>query len=263
MFYIGIDIGGTKTKGVIFDSKIRRVKKEITIKTPKNKKVFLKQLEKIILEFKKERNIRGIGVGLPGIVDYTTGKLIKAPNAPFLNGWNVKKALRKFKLPVKIDNDSRCFLRAEAKLGAGYGHKNIVGLTIGTGIGGGIIINGKMYQGKTSGAGEFGHMIFQEERKKGKGKSFEELGGKKAFFKFGDRSRMVGMGVANLINAIDPDIVILGGGGINNGSLKMDVIKRVAKKYIMSPLAKKTPIVKGKLGDRAQVIGATLLFNEK
>ncbi len=261
MFYIGIDIGGTKTKGVIFDSKICRVKKEITIKTPKNKKFFLKQLEKIILEFKKERNIRGIGVGLPGIVNYTAGKLIKAPNAPFLNNWNAKKALRKFKLPVKIDNDSRCFLRAEAKLGAGCGHKNIVGLTIGTGIGGGIIINGKMYQGKTNSAGEFGHAIFQEERRKEK--SFEELGGKKAFFKFGDRSRIVGMGVANLINAIDPDIVILGGGGINNGSLKMDVIKKIAKKYIISPLAKKTPIVKGKLGDKAQAIGAALLFNEK
>jgi len=263
MYYIGIDIGGTKIKGVVFDSKNKLVKKEITIKTSKNKKDFLKQLGKIVLELEKGNNIKGIGVGLPGVVNYATGVFVKAPNLPFLNDWNAKKEFNKFRIPVKFDNDSRCFLRAEAKLGAGRGYKNIVGLTIGTGIGGGIIIDGKMYQGKTNSAGEFGHTIFQEETRKEKGKSFEELGGKRAFFKFGDRSRIIGIGVANLINTIDPDIVILGGGGINNKSLKMDVIKKIAKKYIMSPLAKETPIVKGKLGDKAQAIGAALLFNEK
>ncbi|MCR4275705.1 MAG: ROK family protein [Candidatus Wolfebacteria bacterium] len=272
MYFIGIDIGGTKIKGVVFDAKNKLIKKEITFKTSKNKKDFLKQLGKIISELEKGNNVKGIGVGLPGVVGYL-GVLVKAQNLPFLNNWNARdffsarggSALggKKYKIPVKFDNDSRCFLRAEAKLGAGCGYKNIVGLTIGTGIGGGIIIDGKMYQGKTNSAGEFGHTIFQEEKRNGKEKSFEELGGKKAFFKFGDRSKIVGTGVANLINTIDPDIVILGGGGINNGSLKMDVIKRVAKKYIMSPLAKKTPIVKGKLGDKAQVIGAALLFNEK
>ena len=260
MHYIGIDIGGTKIKSIVFDAKNKLIKKETTIKTPKNKKDFLNQLGKIVLELGKGNKIKGIGVGLPGVVGYL-GILIKAPNLPFLNNWNARDFFRKYKIPVKIDNDSRCFLRAETKSGAGYGHKNIVGLTIGTGIGGGIIINGKMYQGKTNSAGEFGHTIFQEEGRKEK--SFEELGGKEAFFKFGDRSRIVGIGVANLINAIDPDIVILGGGGINNGSLKMDVIKKIAKKYIISPLAKKTPIVKGKLGDKAQAIGAALLFNEK
>jgi len=259
MFYIGLDIGGTKIKGIIFDIKNKLVKKEITIKTLKNKKDFLKQLGKIVLELEKGSNIKGIGVGLPGVVGYL-GALVKAPNLPFLNNWNARDFFKKYKISVKFDNDSRCFLRAEAKLGAGRGYKNIVGLTIGTGIGGGIIIDGKMYQGKTNSAGEFGHTIFQEETRKEKEKSFEELGGKRAFFKFGDRSRIIGIGVANLINTIDPDIVILGGGGINNGSLKMDVIKKVAKKYIMSPLAKKTPIVKGKLKDKAQAIGAALLF---
>jgi len=260
-YFIGIDIGGTKIKGVVFDAKNKLIKKEITIKTLKNKKDFFKQLGKIVLELEKRSNIKGIGIGLPGVVGYL-GVLVKAPNLPFLNNWNTRDFFKKYKISVKFDNDSRCFLRAEAKLGAGRGYKNIVGLTIGTGIGGGIIIDGKMYQGKTNGAGEFGHTIFQE-GKNGKEKSFEELGGKRAFFKFGDRSRIVGIGVANLINAFDPDIVILGGGGINNGSLKMEVIKKVAKQYIMSPLAKKTSIVKGKLGDKAQAIGAALLFNEK
>lgn len=258
MYYIGLDIGGTKIKGVVFDVRSKRVKKEITLQTPKNKKSFLSQIEKIILELRKGVKIKGIGVGLPGIVDYTTGKLIKAPNLPFLNGWNVKKELNKFKIPVKIENDSRCFLLAEYFLGAAKGYQNIVGLTVGTGIGGGIVINGKIYRGKNNGAGEFGHMITQTTNKKLQ--TFEQLGGKKAFFKYGDRSEIIGVGAANLINALDPDIVVLGGGGISNGTLKINTIQKTAKKHIMSPPAKKTRIIKGKLGDKAQAVGAALLL---
>jgi len=254
MYFVGLDIGGTKIRGIIFDAKNRQVKKEITTKTPKNKKHFINQLEKVVLELKKTKKIKGIGLGLPGIVNYTTGVLVKAPNLPFLNGWNAKKAFRKFRVPVRVDNDSRCFLLGEYLAGAAKGRKNIIGVTFGTGIGGGIIVDGKIYRGANNGAGEFGHMVMES------GKSFEELGAKKAFLKYGDRSEVIGIGVANLINSFNPDIIVLGGGGIVSGKVKLNKIRKTAKKFVKSPPAVNTPIVKGKLGDLAQAIGAALLF---
>ena len=256
-FYLGIDIGGTKIRTVF----LRGLKKQkvcpYAIKLPKNKKDLFNILNDLIRRAAGNKKIAGIGVGLPGITDSRQRILIKAPNLPFLNGWEVKKFFRKFAKEVKIDNDVNCFLIAEANWGAGRGNKNLIGVARGTGIGGGIIIGGKMYGGKNNSAAEFGHIIID------KGRTLEQLAAKKAFLKFGDRSEIIGIGVANLINAFDPDKVILGGGGVVGGGIKIKTVGRVAKKYIMSPLSKKTPIVRGKLGDAAQAIGAALLFKIK
>jgi len=267
MLYIGLDIGGTKIRGVLFDTVKNKILDKFIILTPQSKKEFLLELKNRVEKLMKQKNMKGIGLGLPGIVNYTTGVLVKAHNLPFLDGWNVKKFFEEFKTPVLCDNDSQCFLRAEFYLGVARGYKNIVAMTVGTGIGGGVIIDGEFYNGRNNSAGEFGHMIFQilnsksEILNKRTGiKTFEELGAKKAFLKYGDRSEVIGIGVANLINSFNPDIVVLGGGGVINKKVKLATVKSTAKKYIMSSQAKNTPIVKGKLGDLAQAIGAALLF---
>ncbi len=146
-------------------------------------------------------------------------------------------------------------MRGEAIIGVGRGYKNIVVLTAGTGIGGGLMVNDKIYYGSNNGAGEFGHMILDNN------KTFEQLAAKKAFLKMGDRSKIIGIGIANLINALDPQIVILGGGGVVEGGIKIGTVQKIARKYIVSPLAKKTPIIKGKLGEYSQAIGAALLVS--
>lgn len=258
MYKIGIDIGGTKTRGVLVGAG-NKIIARFNILTPKNKKAFLISLEKEILKFEKQGKIKSIGIGLPGIVDIKKGKLIKAPNLTDLNGWQAKSFFAKFCKNIKIDNDSRLFLLAEAKLGAGRKYKNIVGVAIGTGIGGAIMINGKIQYGANFGAGEIGHMVIQVESLKFKVKSFEQLAAKKAFEKYGDRSKVIGIGVANIINVLNPEAVILGGGGVAIGAVDIRIVKKIAQEYIMSPLAKRTPIVKAKLGKEAQAIGATLL----
>lgn len=251
--YLGIDIGGTKIRGILLDKR-KKYSPAFNLATPRNKKIFLRILEDEICKTIKKKKIIGIGVGLPGIIDIKRGILIKAPNLPYLNGWQAKKFLLTFNKNLKFDNDSRCFAIAEAMLGAGKGHKNIIGITIGTGIGGGIVINNKIYYGKHYGAGEFGKMVIDNK------KTFEQIGAKEAFLKYGDRSEVIGIGVANLINIFDPDIVILGGGGLYSGKVKIGTVRKTAKKYVMSPLGKKTPIIKGKLGENSQAIGAALLF---
>jgi len=256
-FYLGIDVGGTRNRGILLDASKNQWFLAFDILTSRNKKLFLDALNKEINKLMREKAIIGIGVGLPGIVDIKRGFSVKALNLPFLNSWQAKKFFKKFRVKTKFDNDSRCFLRAEAFWGAGKKYKNIIVLTVGTGIGGGIMINGKIYYGSHNSAGEFGHIIIDDK------KSFEQLGAKKAFFKMGDRSEIIGLGIANLINALDPEIIVLGGGGITRGGVKISIVKKIAKKYIISPLAKKTPIVKGKLGEYSQAVGAALLMKIK
>lgn len=226
------------------------------VPVPKNKKSFLAVLEEKISDTIAKNKVAGIGVGLPGITDIKNGVLVKSLHLPFLNNWNAKKFFKKFGLPAKFDNDSRCFLIAETNLGAGKAYKNIAAMTIGTGIGGGLMIDGKIYYGR-GGAGEFGHVIIDDK------KTLEDLGAKDAFRKMGNRSHIIGVGIANIINSFDPDMVILGGGGVFRGGVDMKKVKEVARKNIMSPISKKTKIVKGKLGENAQAIGAALLFKKK
>lgn len=254
--YLGIDIGGSQIKILVLDANGKKRKGALTIKTPKRRRRFLKVLGGAVKAIVAGGNITGIGVGVPGIIDPKKGTLVSAPNMPFLNGWNVKNFFRKFRVPVRADNDSRCFLRAEARYGVGRGFKQIAVLTIGTGVGGGLFIDGRVYFGKHSGAGEFGHMVVN------RGKTLEQLAGKKAFEKHGDRSEIVGIGVANIVNAFDPEIIILGGGGIFQKTLRIPKIRAVAKQHIMSPAGKRVRIVRGKLGEYAGAIGAALLVKK-
>jgi len=103
-------------------------------------------------------------------------------------------------------------------------------------------------------AGELGHAVID------RGKTFEQLGAKSAFLKTGDTSKIIGIGVANAINTLDPDIVILGGGGGLSKKVNMKTVRSVAQKYIIYSVRGKIPIVRGILGELAQAIGAALLF---
>ena len=253
-YYLGIDIGGSYIKAALV-SDAKRIFFE-RVPTPKNRREFETQLKSFMTKVSRVSKPVGIGVALAGIVDTKKGTLIKAPNMKFMDGWNAKKFFSQFRVSVKIENDARCFLLAEAKEGAGKNKRNLIGVVIGTGIGGAIMENGKLKHGAHGSAGEFGHMLLNSN------KSWEEVAGWKGFKKLGDRSDIVGMGVADIINAFDPEMVILGGGGVYAKHFNLAKTKRFAKKFIVSPIAKKTPIVKGKLGESAQAIGAALLFSK-
>lgn len=261
--YIGIDIGGTKILGAVV-SESGKISKQFLIPTPRSKTDFLRNLKTAVAKLLSAQKISGIGVGVPGVLDMQRKVLLRAPNLPFLNGWRIEKFFAEFHLPVLTDNDSRCFLRAEAGLGAGHGYRNIAGLTIGTGIGGGIVIGGKIYFGAHNSAGEFGHVLMNKNR------DLESLAGKKSRIPQTKKDVEIGRGVANIINVLNPEIIILGGGAVtesrinpapeNKSGVNLSEIKRIAKKHILSPLAQKTSIVKGVLGQTAQAIGAAMLF---
>lgn len=254
--YLGIDIGGSKICGVRLTSG-GRIAARMTVLTPKTKRRFLEALKELGSALKADRNIRGVGIGLPGMIDMRRGVVLRAPNVPYLKGWQAAAFFRElFGAAALIDNDSRCFLRAELTRGAARGRRNVAALVAGTGIGGGIAIGGALYYGAHGSAGEFGHTVIKAPR------TLEELSGGKSRVSERQRIFALGIGVANCINALDPDLVVVGGGVMRARRAKLGAVQRVARRFIISPRARKTPIVLGTVGEHAPALGAALLFAE-
>lgn len=279
-YTIGIDVGGTNIKAVLFDGK--KIIVDDTLRTPQDSfmhfSVMLSALiDPMIERVKREKAvINGIGLGVPGLIDFEKKKIIKTPNIPILDGVDIEKRLEeKFNLNVSLDNDASCFLRAEMKIGVGKKYKNAFGITLGTGIGGAWWLDDKIYSGSHFSAGEparmitnFDHPIELEdaykkllnnnpvktanEAYKGEGlsqKAYEEMGA------------YLGVALANIANLIDPEIFIIGGSVVNSGDLFLGEARKQMKKYIMNTEAKKKiKIVKTKLGENAGAIGAALLI---
>ena len=280
-YSIGVDIGGTNMKSVLFDLEAREVMADYSLATPRDSlDHFLIMLNALIEPLKEKARkdrvkVKGIGIGLPGLVDFKNKKIIDTPNVPILEGINFA---REFKpegdLLVKLDNDTNCFLRAEVKIWAGQKYDNVYGIILGTGIGGAWWINKEIYQGSHGAAGEPGRMIVNfaepieleaayhkltqanpaslaEEAYRGDElaqKSYKEIG------------QYLGLAFANIINLVDPQAIIIGGGLVASSGLFLSEIKNNMKKYIMSPEAKKIKVLRSKLGEQAGAIGAALLI---
>ncbi len=256
--YLGIDIGGTYIRMVALRG--LKLQRPAMLKVPSWHSVSKLEtgLRRYITNFlgNQQKYLAGVGVSIAGVVDNRRGVLVRAHNIEKINGWNAKAFFSYLNAPIRIENDARCFLLSELKWGRGRGKKNAVGIAIGTGIGGAVFTDGKMYRGGHHSAGELGFMILRDEPPK----FFEDLAGKAAHEKFGNRSKVRGLGVASVINAFDPEIVIIGGGAAEAKDFNLTTIVKTARAHITNPLAKKTPIVKSTLGESAQAIGAALLF---
>jgi fructokinase len=302
-YVIGVDLGGTKIEGVLFEFceakkgnwKYKTIKSmrmptnsdKSRIETLVNLHLVLKSLMAGIPQGK----ISGIGIGTPGFV--TNGKLTLIKNVPSLMGYDLRYDIIKAAgiKNVVIENDANCFALAEHRFGAGVGKQTIVGLILGTGVGGGLIIDGKLYRGACGGAGEIGHTTLNNHGLAcscggyghfesyccgpaivrlyriygGKLKnpdpravfgSFEKAA-KKARDEFFDK---IGMGLGNLINILNPEMIVLGGGVSNLNFYPQ--IRRAAKRYSNAEIFKCVKIVRNKLGDSSGVLGAASLVLE-
>lgn len=283
--YLGIDIGATKTIFLVVEivGAKYRILETSRIATPKKEKEILMMIENYYKDFSNNFKIRSIGIGFCGPVDFERGIALIAPNLK-TGKIEFKKLLeKKLKIPVVVDNDARCFVLAESIFGSAKGRKNIVGLTIGTGIGSGIIIDGKIYRGASGLAGEFGHTDILkgkelEEVASGSGLAnvYKKINGKKiSSFKIIDlalkkdkkaleaveyTAESLSSGIANVIESFNPEIIVLGG-GISEVDLIVDRAREYARKKVFLPLLNKTPIMVSKLGQNAVALGAAWMVS--
>ena len=246
---IAVDLGGTNLRVALV--KNNKIIKYIKRKTPKEKNILLKKLYESISDFMSS-DVKGIGIASPGPLE--KGIIKNPPNLPLRN-FNLKRVLQeRFKKRVEIENDANCAALAEAKFGCKK--KNFFILTLGTGIGGGIIIDSKLYKGQGYG-GELGHIILDN------GQYFEDLCAWKRIGKltekyFGKEILINDLiKIASLINIFDPEIVVLGGGMKESGKVFLSMIKRQVEKYTLLP--KKTKIIWTKLRHPG-ILGASLLI---
>ncbi|MGH9350757.1 MAG: ROK family protein, partial [Terriglobia bacterium] len=161
---VGIDVGGTKVAGGLMTSKGRLLDTTVLPTRAEDgvKASFLqvrRVIDRLIRRAGGKRNVQGIGICSPGALDAETGMIINAPNMP---GWETLRLAveveRIFGLPARVENDANAAGLAEVLFGAGRGHKNVFYVTVSTGIGTGIIIDGKVYHGHKGVAGEGGHV---------------------------------------------------------------------------------------------------------
>lgn len=284
---IGIDLGGTKIEGIILNEALEAIERK-RIPTPKNDyNAILNSIVDLINGLKMKTNDVTIGICTPGAISKKTG-LIKNSNTQCLIGMPLKEDLEKIlEQKISIENDANCFAMAEAKMGVAKEFDVVFGVIMGTGVGGGIVINGKIHHGRTNIAGEWGHHTLHQNGNKcycGKdgcvetyisGPSLEkrwyELTGKKdslsniAQHISNEKENIwknefldnFGTALANVIDILDPDVIVLGG-GVSNISFLYDEGKKAVYDKVFSDLVD-TPILQNKLGDSAGVFGASLL----
>ena len=158
---IGIDLGATNTSaGIVHENKITKYIEE---KTPAGdtKENVLKHIYDIINTFDL-RDVEAIGIGVPSVVDIENGIVFDVQYIPSWKEIKLKKILeKKFNLPVYVNNDANCFAAGEKHFGVGQDFEFLVGLVVGTGLGGGIILDGSLYNGPNCGAGEFGMLPYR------------------------------------------------------------------------------------------------------
>ena len=287
MNILAIDIGGTMIKyGLVSsDGEILSTDK-IETEAEKGLENILNKIDNIFKKY-KENNPVGIAVSGTGQINGMIGKVIGGnPIIPNWIGTNLVKILEeKYNLPAVLENDVNCVALGEKWIGAGKNLKNFICLTIGTGIGGGIILNNQLFRGENFVAGEFGHILI----KKGEFEQFasttalirlvkertgKTLNGKEIFDL--EKKEIVEYqevisewienltdGLSSIVYCFNPANMILGGGVIGQGEALINRIKNSLFKKIGPQFKEKLNIIQAKLGNNAGMIGASYLLLEK
>lgn len=166
-YSIGIDIGGTKILAAVFDRKFKTLAEiKLKTRTDKGEEYFLDSVHEAVDVALKEAGVKvgrvvGAGVGCPGFIDEERGIVLASPNIPFLKSYALSKRLSKrIYAPVVLGNDVQTGLYGEFSFGAARGYQNVLGIFMGTGVGGALILNGKLYRGASGSAGEIGHVLY-------------------------------------------------------------------------------------------------------
>ena len=295
---IGIDLGGTKIEGIAIDGTTERLRRRT--RTPRGDyDATIREISGLVASLEAELGgTATVGIGIPGAISATTG-LVKNANSTWLNGRPLDRDLaRALDRPVRVSNDANCFALSESSDGAGRGSRVVFGVILGTGTGGGIVVDGRVIEGRHRIAGEWGHNALpwptDDERPgppcycgrcgcvetflsgPGLAATFSTEGGARtdaahiaalADARDPIASRAIGIyeerlarALAGMINVLDPDVIVLGG-GLSNISRLYTNVPALWKPFVFSDSAD-TPLVRAHHGDSSGVRGAAWLWRD-
>lgn len=297
--YAGFDLGGTHLKYGLTDSAGDIIFNSKTA-TPPTIGELLKLLKKLWDELKRKekRKVAAIGFGFPGIFSLDQQRILQSPNYAELDNFDLIPALSEFiEVPFWVNNDANMAAFGEYKCGAGQGAQSLIFLTIGTGLGAGIILDGKLWRGKCGFAGELGHITVNPEGERcncgGQGcletevsapkivrnynkirKKDEKISGEEVFARakkgemaarqaFAQAGHFLGIGLGIAMNLLNPDKILLGGAVMSAGKLLLSPALEEVKRRSYKASYKCCTIGKASLGNKAGFLGAALWAKEQ
>jgi glucokinase len=289
---LGIDLGGTNIKVALVEANGVTFRTVSASEYPAEADLGPEHVARNLIEagraqLARSGEIRSIGLGVPGLFDEATGAIELFPNLPgnwagFPLGATVEEALG---TEITMINDARAFTLAEGTLGAGAGFRIVACVTLGTGIGGGIMIDGRIHRGAFGVAGEIGHQVIDPDGPRcgcgnqgcvealARADVLTDLAGKETAEEVyraaagGDRrslaaveqvARAVGIGLANVVTLIGPDRIVIGGGIVDAGASVLDPIRRAIRERVTLVPANEIDVVPALLGKWAGAHGAAL-----
>ncbi len=312
-YLVGVDFGGTKIYAGVFKPSLQLIgTARISTKPQRGVDTVVERLARAVRDAVDEcdldlKQVRGVGIGAPGAVDPEDGRILFAPNLEWKDVPLKKELEKALGVPVFLENDCNIAMLGVYEVELEAKPKNVLGIFLGTGIGGGIIINGELYSGFNRTAGEVGHMVLETGGPKcgcGNNGCFEALASRTAIFrrlregvkggektiltemlgkdlddmrsgdlrkalKRGDKfaekiieeaAEYTGIAVANLMNVLNPEVVVLGGGVMEALEDQMlAIIVETAMDYAMPGTSKGVKIIASKLGDDAGITGGAVL----
>ncbi len=290
---IGIDLGGTKIMVGAITKEGKIIGEPIKVPTGSSDsaedivKRIINSVEKVLLNNTTKMNeVLGIGIGSTGPLDIKDGIILECPQLPTMNFFPLRETIKKyFNIPVFMNNDANCLIYGETIFGAAAGKKNVVGFTLGTGIGAAIVLNQKLFNGSTDTAGEVWISPYKggiiEDYISGEGVSniyktisgkekssldifnLAETGDKDAIETWKEFGKHLAFAIAWSVNLIDPEVIILGGSISNAYEFFAESLEKNLRKSICPVPSEKTKIVIASLGEFAGFIGAASLVLEQ
>ncbi|WP_269410203.1 ROK family protein [Lentibacillus daqui] len=300
-YSIGVDIGGTKVAVAIVNETGVVVKQNIiptdtTIFPEQMIQSIIKEIQIVIAQAEVPHEaILGIGIGSPGPLDSKNGVIICPPNLPSWRDVPIKESVEEeLSYPVRLENDANAATLAEKWLGAGRQCDHVIYMTVSTGIGVGIITDGKLLHGQNGNAGDIGHMVMDPSFGRctcGQWGCLEAIASGTAIAKQGSKLvgrtissehvfqlyyqndpkivtyidrvfQFLGAACVTLVNTFDTEIIVMGGGVSKVGQPLFTAVQKYVSTYALNPKGRKTKIVPAELEQNAGVIGAASLWFE-
>ena len=291
---IGVDVGGTKIlAAVIAPDGAIEAREERPTDVSSTEALFA-ELDAAVEALRAAHEVAALGFGIPSRIDQRAGRALASVNLPLRNVDFRDRMAERHGLPVAIDNDANAATVAEWRAGAARGSDHVVMLTLGTGVGGGLILDGKPYRGATGGGAELGHVVVEYDGPpcpcggRGHLESFvsgkaadvvaRELYGPKsgarelvrrgkageseAVAALAEIGKRLGAGIASFLNTFEPELVVIGGGFGEALELLLSPAHEVIARDGLAPTRDTVRIVEAELGVEAGVIGAGLIAYE-
>jgi glucokinase len=306
---IGIDVGGTKVLGLLVGEDGRSLAEEVVATPAEDVDATMDTIYRVAGALRERADPAGVGIGAAGMVDWHAGVMKSAPNLAWTEVPIRDLVAERTGLPCVVDNDANAATWGEYRFGAGKEYRHLLMVTVGTGIGGGIVVDGSLLRGAHGFAAEIGHFIVEpngpwcgcgnrgcweqvasgqaldrlarevveqrpdsliaslgSEAPPPRGVHISEAAGR------GDRTavaileqvgRRLGEGIAGLVNVLDPEAVVLGGGVSEIGDLVLEPARKAFTGAVEAPEDRpQVPLVPARLGNRAGAIGAAALALE-